>query len=105
MAPESTLAPHPDLPSPLRFCGDLPIRHAQLVENDAGVVLVLLNARYYESARGQFVSQDPSFLSVGDPSAVKRVTDRIVHVEVRLRCPISYEIHSLIEKGDLKEPT
>jgi hypothetical protein len=37
----------------------------QLVENDAGVVLVLLNARYYESTRGQFLSQDPEFWRVG----------------------------------------
>jgi RHS repeat-associated protein len=36
--------------------------------------LSYLNARYYESARGQFISQDPSFLSVGDPNAVKQVT-------------------------------
>ena len=29
---------------------------------------------------------------------------RIVHIEVRLRCPICYEMYSLIEKGDLNEP-
>jgi RHS repeat-associated protein len=33
------------------------------VEIDAGVVHALLNARYYESARGQFISQDPAFLN------------------------------------------
>jgi RHS repeat-associated protein len=33
----------------------------QLVENDAGVVRDLLNARYYEGSRGQFISQDPMF--------------------------------------------
>jgi RHS repeat-associated protein len=37
----------------------------QLVENDAGVVRDLLNARYYDSSRGQFTSQDPVFW--GDP--------------------------------------
>jgi hypothetical protein len=46
----------------------------QLVELDAGVVRDLLNARYYESTRGQFLSEDPSFLAVGDPNAVKQVT-------------------------------
>jgi hypothetical protein len=35
---------------------------------------VFLNARYYESARGQFISEDPSFLAVGDPALVKQVT-------------------------------
>src|SRR5262245_20944015 len=37
----------------------------QLVEHDAFVVLALLNARYYESARGQFISQDPVFWEIG----------------------------------------
>ena len=46
------------------------------VEIDAGVVPALLNARYYESTRGQFIAQDPSFLSVGDPSQVKQLTGR-----------------------------
>ena len=44
------------------------------VEIDAGVVPALLNARYYHSARGQFLSQDPSFLTVGDFNQVKSVT-------------------------------
>jgi RHS repeat-associated protein len=42
--------------------------------DDSG--LSYLNARYYESTRGQFISQDPSFLSVGDPNQVKQVTGR-----------------------------
>jgi RHS repeat-associated protein len=33
------------------------------VEIDAGVVHALLNARYYDSARGQFLSEDPVFLT------------------------------------------
>ena len=37
----------------------------QLVEIDAGVVHALLNARYYDANRGQFLSQDPTFLAVG----------------------------------------
>jgi RHS repeat-associated protein len=32
------------------------------VQSHAGVVRALLNARYYDSARGQFLSQDPEFL-------------------------------------------
>src|SRR6266516_6998712 len=35
------------------------------VEIDTGVVHALLNARYYESARGQFISQDPVFWEIG----------------------------------------
>src|SRR6266436_794321 len=35
------------------------------VEIDAGVVHALLNARYYESGRGQFISQDPVFWEIG----------------------------------------
>jgi hypothetical protein len=31
---------------------------------------------YYESSHGQFISQDPSFLSVGDPNKVRQVTSR-----------------------------
>ena len=34
----------------------------------------------------------------------REVLHRIVHIEVRLRCPICYEMHSLTEKGDLNEP-
>src|SRR5262249_34212463 len=33
-------------------------------------------ARYYESTRGQFLSEDPSFLAVGDPSQVKQLTGK-----------------------------
>jgi RHS repeat-associated protein len=38
--------------------------------------LSYLNARYYSSDRGQFISEDPSFLSVGDQNQVKQVTGR-----------------------------
>jgi RHS repeat-associated protein len=37
----------------------------QLVENDAGVVRDLLNARYYNPNQGQFISQDPVFWEIG----------------------------------------
>ena len=36
--------------------------------------LSYLNARYYEGSRGQFLSEDPSFLAVGDPSKLRQVT-------------------------------
>jgi RHS repeat-associated protein len=45
----------------------------QLVEIDAGVVLILLSARYYDPSRGQFLSQDPIHQLVGDP---KRIAER-----------------------------
>lgn len=35
---------------------------------EAGVVVGFLNARYYEGSRGQFLSQDPSFLDIGGPN-------------------------------------
>src|SRR6266566_2482749 len=35
------------------------------VEIDAGVVHALLNARYYSSDRGQFISEDPVFWEIG----------------------------------------
>jgi RHS repeat-associated protein len=34
--------------------------------DDSG--LSYLNARYYESTRGQFISQDPTFLAIGNPT-------------------------------------
>jgi RHS repeat-associated protein len=42
---------------------------------DQGSGLNYLNARYYNSQQGQFVSQDPSFLAVGDPAKVSAVTN------------------------------
>jgi RHS repeat-associated protein len=39
-----------------------------------GVGRDLLNARYYNPNQGQFISQDASFLAVGDPALVKQVT-------------------------------
>jgi RHS repeat-associated protein len=33
-----------------------------------------LNARYYDSARGQFLSQDPTFLALGDRSKLQQIT-------------------------------
>jgi RHS repeat-associated protein len=36
--------------------------------------LSYLNARYYEGYRGQFLSQDPTFLAIGDPKKLREVT-------------------------------
>src|SRR6266436_4548739 len=45
------------------------------VEIDAGVV-ALLNARYYDPSRGQFLSEEPIFLNIGDPSQVKQLSQQ-----------------------------
>ncbi len=36
--------------------------------------LSYLNARYYDSSRGQFLTEDPVFLSVGNPNQVQQLT-------------------------------
>ncbi len=41
---------------------------------DADTNLTYMNARYYEGNRGQFLSQDPSFLAIGDPVKFKALT-------------------------------
>jgi RHS repeat-associated protein len=41
----------------------------KLFKVDAGVVHALLNARYYNSAQGQFTSEDPIFVSLGTANA------------------------------------
>ncbi len=38
--------------------------------------LSYLNARYYDGGRGQFLSQDPSFLAMGDAKKVKELTQQ-----------------------------
>jgi RHS repeat-associated protein len=43
---------------------------------DAGVVHALLQARYYDGSKGEFLSEDPVFLALGDPSRVKRTTQK-----------------------------
>jgi RHS repeat-associated protein len=36
--------------------------------------LSYLNARYYDSNRGQFLNEDPTFLALGDPNKVQQLT-------------------------------
>ena len=42
--------------------------------SDSQTSLSYLNARYYDQSRGQFLSEDPSFLVVGDPNKLKQIT-------------------------------
>lgn len=35
-----------------------------------------LNARYYDPARGEFLSQDPTYLSVGDPNQIRQLVNQ-----------------------------
>lgn len=43
-------------------------------ESDSESQLSYLNARYYDGIRGQFLSEDPSFLAVGDPKKLQDLT-------------------------------
>ena len=43
---------------------------------DANTDLNYLNARYYQSARGQFLSQDPAFLAIGNPTKIQQITNQ-----------------------------
>jgi len=45
-----------------------------LFKADAGVVHALLQARYYDGSKGEFLSEDPSYLAVGNPNQVKQIT-------------------------------
>jgi hypothetical protein len=45
-----------------------------LFKVDAGVVHALLQARYYDVSKGEFLSEDPSYLAVGNPNQVKQIT-------------------------------
>jgi RHS repeat-associated protein len=43
---------------------------------DDATSLDCLNARYYDAPHGQFLSEDPVFLSVGDPRKVQQLTQQ-----------------------------
>ncbi len=45
-------------------------------EFDAQSGLSYLNARYYDSSRGQFLNQDPSHLAIGNPGLVQQITEQ-----------------------------
>jgi RHS repeat-associated protein len=46
------------------------------VEIDAGIVHALLQARYQDPQRGQFISQDPTFLALGNPDQLKQFSQQ-----------------------------
>lgn len=46
----------------------------QFADDSSG--LDYLNARYYDSARGQFVSQEPIFLNIGDATQIKQLSNK-----------------------------
>ena len=45
-------------------------------EYDGDTEFSYLNARYYQGSRGQFMSQDPVFLLMGDPKRMKEMTQQ-----------------------------
>ena len=45
-------------------------------EFDGDTEFSYLNARYYQGSRGQFMSQDPVFLAVGDPMRARQIAAR-----------------------------
>jgi RHS repeat-associated protein len=45
-------------------------------KSDTNVGHAFLNARYYDSQRGQFLSEDPTFLTIGDCASTQRLTRR-----------------------------
>ena len=45
-------------------------------EFDGDTEFSYLNARYYQGSRGQFMSQDPVFLLMGDPRGMKEMTQQ-----------------------------
>jgi hypothetical protein len=47
---------------------------AKPVLSDSGVVRDLLQSRYYNPAQGQFLSEDPTSIAVGDPAQIAALT-------------------------------
>ena len=53
-------------------------------EYDPDTEFSYLNALYYQGFRGQFMSQDPVFLLMGDPAGLKAMTQReLVERQIR----------------------
>src|SRR5262249_21756557 len=44
------------------------------LDGDTG--LDYLNARYYNSGTGQFLSEDPTFLAIGDPTSLRALSNQ-----------------------------
>ena len=45
-----------------------------LAKNRTSVVRAFLNARYYSGTQGQFLSEDPLHLAIGNPALLKQLT-------------------------------
>jgi RHS repeat-associated protein len=61
------------------------------------------NARYYASDRGQFITQDPAFLAIGDPAQLKQLTGKDQQaflVDPQLMNSASYSPDNPITKKD-----
>jgi RHS repeat-associated protein len=70
---------------------------------DTDTRLDYLNARYYEGGRGQFLSEDPAHLSVGDAERIKHITGQ--ELETYLANPqllnsYSYAVNNPIRHSD-----
>jgi RHS repeat-associated protein len=72
-------------------------------EYDAGVGLSYLNARHYDGARGQFLSQDPAHLLIGGPSFQQQFSRPL---EVHLTDPQQLNSYSYARNNPLilKDP-
>src|ERR1700694_4272927 len=47
-----------------------------LFKVDTGVVHALLQARYYDGSKGEFLSEDPVFLAIGNRDQVKQLSQQ-----------------------------
>jgi len=47
-----------------------------LFKVDASVVHALLQARYYDGSKGEFLSEDPAFLAVGSPAQLQQLSNQ-----------------------------
>jgi RHS repeat-associated protein len=47
-----------------------------LFKVDSGVVHALLQARYYDGSKGEFLSEDPAFLAVGSPGQLQQLSNQ-----------------------------
>jgi RHS repeat-associated protein len=72
---------------------------------DAQTNLSYLNARFYDGQRGQFLSEDPVTLAVGDPSLLKQYTGK--ETQAYLNDPQALNIYNYVQDNPLtlKDPS
>ena len=58
---------------------------------DAATQLSYLNARYYEGSQGQFISQDPVFLAMGNPGRVSQLASVFIQSDLSKLIQIIHE--------------